>query len=328
MSETKSTTHEVIIIGAGPAAYTASLYCARNNLNPVLFCGTNPGGQLLTTTDIENYPGLDGINGFELVDNMRKQAVKYGTAVYEDNAIDIDQTEKGFTVYTDSQDKENSVHYAIAVIIATGANPNKLSVPGADKLWNKGISSCAVCDGALPRFRNKVIIVVGGGDSAMEEASFLSKYGSKVIIIHRKDTFRASKVMQERVLKNPKIEIMFNHEIVSINGEDSVESATVYNNVSKTTQTIECGGLFYAIGHVPNTQFIKASKLNVGDTPIKLDSEGYVVIDNTIAPTSTSVKGIFVAGDVADKRYRQAITASGTGCMSALDVSAYLDSNV
>lgn len=294
----------VVIIGSGPAGYTAGIYTGRALLNPLLFEGDQPGGQLTTTTDVENYPGFESINGFELVDNMRNQAVKCGCNIINETVINVDLSNMPYKITTD-----NSVYLTKSIIIATGASANKLNIPGNNELWQKGISACAVCDGALPMFRNKTLIVVGGGDTAMEEAMFLSRYASEVIIVHRRDTFRASKTMQDRVLNNEKIKVIWNSEVVKANGNNSLESVDIMDVVSKEIQTIQCAGLFYAIGHTPNTKFL--------NNQLELDENGYIKLKDGF---KTSVSNVFACGDVHDKKYRQAITAAGFGCAAALEV--------
>jgi thioredoxin reductase (NADPH) len=303
--------YKTIIVGSGPAGYTAGIYAARNDLFPLMFTGPERGGQLITTKEVENYPGFpDGINGYELMNLMERQAIKHGTEIVHETVSHIDTKKYPFVVTTENQQYE-----AYSVIITTGATANKLNIPGSERLWMHGISACAVCDGALPIFRNKHIVVVGGGDTAMEEALFLSKYASHVTIVHRRDKFRASKVLQKRVLANEKISVVWNSEISSVDGDKKVESVSVKNNLTFKTDIIKCSGLFYAIGHTPNTNFLK-------DTDVKLDKEGYILVEP--GTTKTSVNGIFAAGDVQDKKYRQAVTAAGSGCMAAMEVDKYL----
>ncbi len=311
------TVHEVVIIGSGPAAHTAAIYAARAELKPVLFegfmaGGVAAGGQLTTTTEVENFPGFpEGIMGPELMDRMRAQAEKHGTTILTETVNEIDLSKRPFRIVADSTTCE-----AKTVILATGATAKRLYVPGTsdNELWMRGISACAVCDGALPIFRGKPLAVIGGGDTAMEEASFLSKYGSKVYVIHRRDELRASKAMQQRVFDNPKIEMVWSHELVRASGGDLLESIEVQSTKDASTKTLEVSGLFFAIGHTPNTSFLAGQ--------VETDADGYVVTKP--GTTQTNVPAVFAAGDVQDKKYRQAITAAGTGCMAALEAEHFL----
>lgn len=309
---------QLVIIGSGPAALTAAIYSSRANLQPLLFEGRSsdgllPGGQLITTTDVDNYPGFpEGINGYDLVDRMKKQSIKYGTTVYEETILSVDLSKKPY--------KLESNTYTIltdTIIISTGANANKLTFEGSETYWTKGISACAVCDGACPIFRKKPLVVVGGGDSAMEEAIFLTKFASKVYIVHRRDTLRASKIMQTRAKNNPKIEFLYNHTISKAIGDGKLLKGLELESVidNKITQ-LDCNGLFYGIGHTPNTQIFKDM--------IECDENGYIkTLDNS---TQTNIDGVYACGDVQDSIWRQAITAAGTGCMAALEVEKYLES--
>ena len=314
--------HKVIIIGSGPAAFTAAIYAARADQSPILLEGEispeiTPGGQLTTTTDIENFPGFpDGIDGFELVENMKKQCIKFGTKVLSETVVSVDLSARPFMIKTAQQ-----IYYATSIIIATGATAKKLTFPGSDTYWMQGISACAVCDGALPMFRNKPVAVIGGGDTAMEEATFLSKYASTVYVVHRSGKLRASKIMQERVLKNHKISILYNHEVVkatdSVASNNKLAAITILNKHDQTTHNLDVSGLFYAIGHKPASDFLAGQ--------LKLDNEGYII--TTPGTTQTSIPGVFAAGDVQDHKWRQAITAAGTGCMAALEAEHYLSTH-
>ncbi|KAM7515971.1 hypothetical protein LguiA_005554 [Lonicera macranthoides] len=322
MDEFQTLKTPLCIIGSGPAAHTAAIYAARAELNPVLFEGwmandIAPGGQLTTTSDVENFPGFpDGILGNELMERFRSQSLRFGTKIFTETVNKVDFSSIPFKVFTDSKEV-----IADSVIVATGAVAKRLSFPGSGDgkggFWNRGISACAVCDGAAPIFRNKPLAVIGGGDSAMEEATFLTKYGSKVYIIHRRAEFRASKIMQNRVLSNSKIEVLWNSAVAEAYGDGEkgvLGGLKVKNVVSGEVSDLKVSGLFFAIGHEPATKFLNGQ--------LELHSDGYVVTKP--GTTQTSVRGVFAAGDVQDKKYRQAVTAAGTGCMAALEAEHYL----
>lgn len=306
---------KVVIIGSGPAGYTAAIYAARANLEPVLFEGffSGPaGGQLMTTTEVENFPGFeDGITGPELMARCRKQAIKFGTTIISDDVIEVDFSKQPYTVKGN-----NDCYLAHAVIISTGATAKRLEIPGAGdgEFWQKGVTACAVCDGAMPIFRDKDLYVIGGGDSAVEEAVFLTKFARKVYLVHRRDKLRASKIMQERALNHPKVEILWDSEIISIEGDHIVRHVKIHNNKTGDTETRDAGGVFFAIGHTPNTAFLKGK--------IELEETGYIKIHP--GSTRTSKPLIYAAGDCADHVYRQAITAAGTGCMAAIEAEREL----
>ncbi len=312
--------HRVLIIGSGPAAHTAAIYAARAELKPVLFegfmaGGVAAGGQLTTTTDVENYPGFpEGIMGPDLTDRFRAQSERFGTTIHTETVNEIDLSSRPFHFKADSQEGT-----ADSVIIATGATAKRLDIPGANdgELWQKGISACAVCDGALPAFRDQPLVVIGGGDSAVEEASFLTKYGPPVYIVHRRDELRASKIMQQRALDNPKIEMLWSHTITEAKGADFLEAVRVKDLKTNEERDIPVAGLFFAIGHTPNTAFLNGQ--------VDTDEQGYIVTKPD--STQTNIPGVFAAGDVQDKKWRQAITAAGSGCMAALETEHFLATN-
>jgi len=307
ISDKTKTKYDVIIIGAGPSGYTAGIYCSRAGYDTLILSGLLPGGQLVNTTEVENYPGFEnGIMGPDLMIDMRKQSQRMGTTIIDDVVVDVDFRRKPFKVLTASEEFEGR-----AVIIATGANPRKLGVEGEETFSGKGVSYCATCDG--PFFRNQEILVVGGGDSAIEEATFLTKFASNVHLIHRRGELRASKIMQERAFNNEKIKFHFDSAVTTIKGDQKIQQAVLKNLKTNEETTLEAGGLFVAIGHVPNTQLFKGQ--------IDLDDEGYIALKDK---THTNIEGIFAAGDVHDRSYRQAITAAAFGCMAAIDVDKYL----
>jgi len=305
--ETIKTVFDVIIIGAGPAGYTAGIYCSRARHETLIISGLLPGGQLMNTTDVENYPGFsDGIMGPDLMQVMRKQTERMGTTIIDDVVINVDFRRKPFKVLTASEEFE-----AKAIIVCTGATPRKIGLEGEQTFAGKGVSYCATCDGAF--FREQPIAVVGGGDSCMEEAIFLTKFASKVHIIHRRDEFKASKIMQERALNNEKIQVHWNSIVKDINGDEKVKQIVLTDIKTNEETSLDMAGVFVAIGHEPNTELFK--------NQLELDSNGYIVLKNN---TQTSTEGVFSAGDVHDHRYRQAVTAAGYGCMAAIDVDKYL----
>jgi thioredoxin reductase (NADPH) len=348
-------TEHVVIIGSGPAAWAAAIYAARANLHPLVFegaeteenriAGTLPLGQLNLTTEVENYPGFPAgllhgyirsavakervdtyleplhehqhaVTGPELMNLMRQQAENFGTRIITDDVIDIELKQPPYTLKM----LGGETHQAHTIIIATGARANYLGLASEERFKNRGVSACAVCDGALPRFRNKPLVVVGGGDSAVEEASYLTKYASTVHMLMRRDVFRASKIMQERARTNPKINIHYFREVDEVVGDEKsgVTGIRTKDNKNGGTEHFDASGLFLAIGHTPNTDFLKGQ--------IALNDKGYIKY-TTLMRTYTSAAGVFAAGDVADDYYRQAITSAGTGCMAALDAERYLAAN-
>jgi thioredoxin reductase (NADPH) len=306
---------KVVIIGSGPAGYTAAIYAARANLEPILYEGffSGPaGGQLMTTTEVENYPGFPhGISGPELMDNFRKQALRFQTHVLTEDVVSVDFSKFPFIIHG-----KNTTVESLSVIVATGATANRLDIQGAgeDGFWQKGVTACAICDGAMPIFRNKPLFVIGGGDTAVEEATFLTKFGSKVYIVHRRDALRASKIMQQRALNNPKIEILWDSVVTLVEGDKVVRSVTIKKLKTQTEQKYDAAGLFFAVGHTPNTAFLKGQ--------IELHDNGYIKISPGTCRTSKEL--VFAAGDAQDHVYRQAITAAGSGCMAAIEVEREL----
>ncbi len=302
-------TYDMVVIGSGPAGYTAALYSARANLDVLVFQGFEAGGQLMLTSDVENYPGfVDGIMGPELMDQMEKQAARFGAEILPVHVTRVDLSSRPFGVWAGDQRWR-----AQTIVIATGATAKWLGVPGEEKLRGRGVSACATCDGFF--FRERELVVVGGGDSAMEEATFLTKFASKVTIVHRRDEFRASKIMQDRALQNPKIDVRWNTVVEEILGDDAVSGVRLKDTVSGQTQTFQTDGVFMAIGHTPNTELFREG--------LALDADGYVVVREP--RTNTSVDGVFAAGDVTDRIYRQAVTAAGQGCKAAMDAERFLE---
>ena len=298
----------VIVIGSGPAGFTAALYAARADLEPLVLKGLEAGGQLMLTTEVENYPGhADGIMGPELMEQMEKQAQRFGAEILSVHVTEVDLSSRPFLVK--AGDKE---WRARSVIVATGATARWLGVPGEEKLRGRGVSACATCDGFF--FRDRELVVVGGGDTAMEEATFLTKFASKVTVVHRREEFRASKVMQDRLFANPKIEVAWNSVVEEIVGETAVTAVVVRDTRTDETRTLETDGVFMAIGHDPNTSLFRSQ--------LKVDDEGYLIVEEP--STSTNVEGVFAAGDVTDHIYRQAVTAAGQGCKAAIDAERFL----
>ncbi len=299
----------VIVIGSGPAGFTAALYAARANLAPLVLKGLEAGGQLMLTTDVENYPGFaDGLVGPELMDQMEKQAARFGAEVLPVHVTDVDLSERPFVVRAGDQEWRGRT-----IIVATGATARWLGVPGEEKLRGRGVSACATCDGFF--FRERELVVVGGGDTAMEEATFLTKFASKVSIVHRREEFRASKVMSARALANPKVDVIWNTTVAEVHGDDAVSGVTLNDVRTEASRTFPADGLFVAIGHDPNTALFRGK--------LALDDDGYITVAEP--RTSTSVPGVFAAGDVTDRIYRQAVTAAGQGCKAAIDAERFLE---
>ena len=298
---------DLIIIGSGPAGLTAAIYTAREDFKPLVITGLSSGGQLLLTTKVENYPAFpDGIDGPELVESMRKQAEKFGARFANEDVVDIDFSSKPFKIKTSSSEYE-----ANSVIIATGASAKWLGIPSEQKYIGKGISSCATCD--APFFKGKNVVVVGGGDTAMEDSLFLTKFVESVTIVHRRSEFRASKIMQGRVLSNPKIKVIWDSEVSEILGNGKVTGVKIKNVKSGEVTEMNVDGVFVAIGYAPNTKFLQGK--------LKLDEQGYIITKDEVL---TDIEGVFIAGDVSDRKYRQAITAAGSGSKAALEARAYI----
>lgn len=314
--------HQLVVIGSGPAGWTAAIYAARANLDPVVFTGVPkqnpapvlPGGQLMLTTEVENYPGFpDGVTGPEMMQKFQKQAERFGTTVHQLDVEKCDFSQQPFTLHLSNGETAR----ARSVIIATGATANWLGIENELRLATSGggVSACAVCDGALPHFRDKHLAVVGGGDTAMEEATYLTKFASTVSVIHRRDELRASKVMQERFLSKPNAEVLWNKQVIDVLGDDVITAVRLKDTVTGEEAEMQVGGLFMAIGHTPATNFLEGSG-------IAFDDSGYVALNSR--SSATNIEGVFAAGDVADHEYRQAITAAGMGCQAALDAERWL----
>ena len=300
---------KVVIIGSGPAGLTAAIYAARANLAPVVFAGHMYGGQLMLTTEVENYPGFaDGIMGPELMEAFRQQAERFGAVIHNVDVTAVDFSQRPFVIRTADDE-----YTADSVIVATGASARWLGIPGEARLRGRGVSTCATCDGAF--FRDKDIVVVGGGDSAMEEAIFLTRFGRKVTVIHRRESLRASKIMADRALKHERIDFIWNTAVEEVVGEDHTAALKLKNLVTGEESTLAADALFIAIGHDPNTGIFKDQ--------LTLDKAGYIISDDGVL---TNIEGVFVAGDVYDIRYKQAVTAAGSGCKAAIDVEKYLES--
>ncbi|NBB77217.1 MAG: thioredoxin-disulfide reductase [Bacteroidetes bacterium] len=310
MDDIQGKIKDVVIIGSGPAGLTAALYAARADLNPIIFEGPEPGGQLMQTTDVENYPGYpDGVMGPKMMDDFRKQAQRFGADCRYGYVTDVDFDKRPYKITVD----EETTLFARTIIISTGASAKWLNLPSEQRLRGKGVSACATCDGAF--FRDQHVVIVGGGDTAMEEATFLTKFASKVTVIHRRDELRASKAMQNRAFNNSKIEFMWDSELKEVLGEEVVQGVEVYNNkTEKVTLLEDVTGVFIAIGHKPNTDLFK--------DVLTMDDVGYIKTKN--GSTETDLEGIFASGDAMDPDYRQAVTAAGTGCMAALDAERFL----
>ncbi len=298
----------VIIIGSGPAGYTAAIYAARSNLSVLMFQGYQLGGQLMQTSEVENYPGFEeGILGPEMMDKFEQQARRFGAELIPEDVTAIDFSERPFRVWTDSGE-----YRAEAIIISTGASAKWLGLPNEKRLQGRGVTACATCDGFF--FKNKDVVVIGGGDTAMEEALFLTRYVNHVTLIHRRDTFRASKIMQDRARKNPKIDFLMENEVIDVLGDDAVTGVLVRNTRTGEKMELAAQGVFLAIGHQPNTELFKGL--------IHMDKVGYIV---PVKHTMTNIPGVFAAGDVTDHRYRQAVTAAGDGCRAAIDLERWLE---
>jgi thioredoxin reductase (NADPH) len=323
----ENTVEKIVIIGSGPAGWTAAIYAARANLDPLVLEGIPkqqpalvlPGGQLMLTTEVENYPGFpEGVDGPKMMDHFKQQAQRFDTRIDPCDVVRCDFSQRPFTLTCVDAGGEEKTVRAHAVIVATGATANWLGLDNEQRLARSGggVSACAVCDGALPIFRDQPLAVVGGGDTAMEEASYLAKFGSKIHVIHRRDELRASKAMQERVLKNNKIEVVWNSIVVDVLGDEQISGLKLKNTVTGEESELPVKGLFVAIGHTPATQFL-------GDSGVEMDDKGYIALKDGWR-TYTNIEGVFAAGDVADSIYRQAVTAAGMGCRASIDAERWL----
>ena len=316
MSRENEGAENVVIIGSGPAGHTAAIYAARADLRPLLYegfmaGGIAAGGQLTTTTDVENYPGFpEGIQGPQLMEEMRRQSTRFGTRIRTETVAKVDLSQRPFRLWNEAGDEVRTK----SLVIATGATAKTLDLPGVERLWQKGISACAICDGALPVFRDRPLVVIGGGDSACEESLYLSKFGSEIHMLVRRDQMRASRIMQQRVQDNPKITVHWNTLPVEVLGDELVSGVRVKDKHSGEQRVIEAGGLFFAIGHQPNTAFLEGQ--------LEADEVGY--LKTPPDSTRTSVEGVFACGDVKDKVFRQAVTAAGSGCMAAIEAERWL----
>jgi thioredoxin reductase (NADPH) len=316
---------KVVIIGSGPAGHTAAIYSARANLQPLMFegfmaGGVSAGGALTMTHSLENFPGHIEIGGIEFTEKLREQSIHYGTRIVTETIAKVDLSQRPFKLWTEADvEKINPTVLTQTLIIATGASAKRLNIPGGEKYWNNGISACAVCDGSLPLFKNKPVCVVGGGDTAVEEALYMTKFASEVYLIHRRDKLRASQVMIQRLKKNPKIKIVWNSVVegaaASGQNQKKLGMIKIKNVVTQKNYKLNVSGMFYAIGHTPQTELFR--------NQLDMDDDGYLITHETI----TNIEGVFAAGDCQDKKYRQAITAAGTGCMAALNAERYLNEN-
>jgi thioredoxin reductase (NADPH) len=314
-------THSLAIVGSGPAAHTAAIYAARANLSPVVFegfmaGGMAAGGQLMTTSEVENFPGFpEGISGADLCERFRAQCVRFGARTYPETVTKVDLSRRPFRYWTDRREGE-----ATTLIVATGASARRDDIRGTrdGELWQRGVSACAVCDGGLPAYRDRPVVVLGGGDAAMEEALYLTRFASRVHVVHRRDRLRASATLQERARAHPRIQLWLGHRVVSVDGEEEVSAVRVVDGETGRERSVPAAGFFFAIGHVPNTSFLGGQ--------LACDDEGYVLTGP--GTTQTSVPGVFAAGDVQDKRFRQAVTAAASGCIAALEAERWIQTGL
>ncbi len=311
MNSNNSNVYNVIIVGSGPAGLTAAIYTGRAHLSPLVIAGNEPGGQLMGTTAVDNFPGFpQGILGPELMQNMIRQAERFGAKLINQNATKLELADSLKKVFVN-----DTVYTSKTVILAMGSSPRRLGLPAEQKFWGRGVSTCATCDGAF--YKDKVVAVVGGGDSAAEESTFLTKFATKVYVLVRKDFMKASKIMQDKVFSNPKIEVLWNTEVVDILGEQTVTGLMIKNNKTNDIKELKVDGMFLAIGHEPNTELVKEQ--------LELDSHGYIKTQD--CTTKTSLPGVFVAGDIYDYKYKQAITSAGMGCKAAIDAELFIHTN-